>query len=414
MQSMKSKLSRFYRLVFEYLNLSQIDEYIPSVFGPKGYSRHALLKSFIVMKLQSINQITDLKYFIENNHSIAQLCGFDLSKSLPSYSVFQRYIKNLDNNIISQVMTEIVSKLIAKNIISTDFIAIDSTPIFANTKYNNPKCFSKNKFNPNNIPKADKDCRLGIFSASNENKDKNYKFYWGYKNTILCDPKSGLPIYEYTTIANEHDSKHTIDVLKTINNTFNIIGANIIADKAYDSKKIHNFIRFDLNGFAYISRNIRNTKHKITIPAGNVICEAGLAMHKDGKQYYEDRIKQKFCCPFKRSPHDDSCPCNHEKYLSGKKYRGCTRYITVGTDYRSSIDTKSSDFKKVYSLRTAAERLNSRVKSLCIESPSVRNINSIRNMNTISNLCVLICALLAVGTNHSTKLNCIKELKNLF
>ncbi len=44
----------------------------------------------------------------------------------------------------------------------------------------------------------------------------------------------------------------------------------------------------------------------------------------------------------------------------------------------------------------------------------VRNINSISNLNTIANLCMLVSALLAVGTGHTDKLNCIKELKKLF
>ena len=75
---MKDKLSRFFRAIFKVLDLSNINEYLPSVYGPKGYSRHALFRSFVVMKFQSINQITDLKYFIDTHHSIAELCGFNL------------------------------------------------------------------------------------------------------------------------------------------------------------------------------------------------------------------------------------------------------------------------------------------------------------------------------------------------
>ena len=411
---MKDKLSRFFRAIFKVLDLSNINEYLPSLYRPKGYSRHALFRSFVVMKFQSINQITDLKYFIDTHHSIAELCGFNLSKPLPSYSVYQRYIKNLDNNLIKEVMNNHISKLMKLGIINTNYTSIDSTPIFANTKYNNPKCFSKSKFKKNNQPKADKNCRLGVHSANNEDTNKNYKFYWGYKNIVMCDPIVGLPIYEQTITADNADSVKTIDILTEINKKFNLVGTKFIADKAYDTKAIHNFVRFDLKGFAYIARNNRNTKKTSIISTDNVLCEAGLTMHKDGKQYFEDRVKYKFCCPFKTSSHEDSCPCNHKKYFNGRKNRGCTRYKTISTDYRSSIDTKSSDFKKIYSLRTESERLNSRIKNLNIEYPMVRNINSISNLNTIANLCVLVSALLAVGTGHTDKLNCIKELKRLF
>jgi len=53
---LKDKLSKFFRAIFKVLSLSNIDEYIPSIYGQKGYSRHALFKSFVVLKLQSINQ----------------------------------------------------------------------------------------------------------------------------------------------------------------------------------------------------------------------------------------------------------------------------------------------------------------------------------------------------------------------
>ncbi|MEG1411876.1 MAG: transposase, partial [Terrisporobacter sp.] len=307
-----------------------------------------------------------------------------------------------------------ISQLIELKIINVSYTSIDSTPIFANTKYNNPKCFSNSKFKKSKQPKSDKDCKLGVHSANNEDTGKKYKFYWGYKNTVVCDPISGLPIYEETSTADNADSVKTINILTEINKKFNLIGTKFIADKAYDTKAIHNFVRFDLKGFAYIARNKRNSKESSKLSSGNILCEAGLAMHKDGKQYFKDKIKHKFCCPFKISSNENSCPCNHQKYFNGKKNRGCTRYKTVGTDYRSSIDTTSSEFKNNYSLRTESERLNSRIKNLSIEHPMVRNINSISNLNTISNLCMLLSALLAVKSKNINKLNCIKELKNLF
>ena len=76
----------------------------------------------------------------------------------------------------------------------------------------------------------------------------------------MCDPIVGLPIYEQTVTADNADSVKTIDILTEINKKFNLVGTKFIADKAYDTKAIHNFVRFDLKGFAYIARNNRNTK----------------------------------------------------------------------------------------------------------------------------------------------------------
>jgi hypothetical protein len=46
----------------------------------------------------------------------------------------------------------------------------------------------------NNQPKADTDCKLGVHTASNQTNEKKYEFYWGYKNHVLVDCISGLPI----------------------------------------------------------------------------------------------------------------------------------------------------------------------------------------------------------------------------
>ena len=62
-----------------------------------------------------------------------------------------------------------------------------------------------NKFKPDNQPKADKDCKLGVHTASNQLKEKKYEFYWGYKNHVLVDCICGLPLYELTTTAKVAD-----------------------------------------------------------------------------------------------------------------------------------------------------------------------------------------------------------------
>ena len=53
---------------------------------------------------------------------------------------------------------------------------MDSTPIAANTSQNNPKSFLSNKFKPDNQPKADTDCKLGVHTASNQTNEKKYEY----------------------------------------------------------------------------------------------------------------------------------------------------------------------------------------------------------------------------------------------
>jgi len=85
------------------------------------------------------------------------------------------------------------------------------------TKFNNPKSFSKNRFSKDNQPKSDKDCKLGVYSASNDSSDKRYEFFWGYKTHIIVDAASGLPIAETTTPANVPDFEAASSLLDDTN-----------------------------------------------------------------------------------------------------------------------------------------------------------------------------------------------------
>ena len=94
-------------------------------------------------------------------------------KPLPSYWTLDRFINSLDNDLLQNLMHSQVKKLYELGVIDTSFIALDSTPIMANTSQNNPKSFKKDKFNPDNQTKSDKDCALGVHTASNQHNEKN-------------------------------------------------------------------------------------------------------------------------------------------------------------------------------------------------------------------------------------------------
>ena len=292
--------AKFYDELFLNLDLS----FIPankSNTGRKGYSNHSMICAFIVMKCEGFSQISDLHDYLSNNLIIAHYCGFDITKELPSYAKFTRFIREFDNDVLQSVMQSQVLKAVDLNLIDSSFIALDATPVKATVSNNNPKSFRKNKFSKDNTPKADKDRTLGVQTASNQHNEKKYEFYWGYKNHILVDCISGLPICELTTGANISDSSVTLDILKKANSFLPLSECSFLADKAYDAKYIYNTIRDTYNGDCFIALNTRHTKAPEKLLQGNIICEAGLAMHRNGKFTDRGRTRQKFCCPFKRS-----------------------------------------------------------------------------------------------------------------
>ena len=403
--------AKFYETLFDNLDLSEF-KYKVAKTGRKAFSKEALLCAFIVMKCECIEYITDLIDFLNNNLIIACYCGFDVFKKLPSYSTFNRFINSLDNKLLKRVMQHQVLILAEKGIIDTSYIALDSTPISANTSQNNPKSFQKDKFKKDNQPKADSNCKLGVHTASNQINERKFDYYWGYKNHILVDCITGLPISEITTTADVADCTVVKDILSQTNEFISINECTFLADKGYDTNKTYDLVKNTYNGECVIPLNIRNTKNPKKLPKGNIICEAGLAMHKDGKFSDNGRTRQKYCCPYKRSK-SGCCPCNHKNWNNGKKNRGCTKYVTVPNTYRLSIDRECLSFKKTYALRTEVERYNSRFKQTGQERLWVKNLKAAKNLNTIAHISLLAVALVSLELNVDKSYRCIKALKRI-
>lgn len=403
--------AKFYSELFLHLDLSSFPDFA-SKTGRRGYSKRALLCAFIVMKYECFSCVTDLLDYLQNNLLIAYYCGFNIMKPLPSYWTLDRFINSLDNELLQNLMHSQVKKLYELGVIDTSFIALDSTPIMANTSQNNPKSFKKDKFNPNNQPKSDKDCALGIHTASNQHNEKKCEFYWGYKNHVLVDCITGLPIFELTTTADVSDSTVALDILSQTNSFLPVNECTFIADKAYDVKAIYNTVKDVYEGDCVIPLNKRNAKNSKKLPSGHPICDAGLAMNKDGKCRSEGRIRQKYCCPFRNSK-SGCCPCNHKNWNNGKKHKGCTKYITLPDDYRLSIDRDCISFKKIYSLRTEAERYNARFKQTGQERLWVHSENAAKNLNTIAHIALLAVAYAAFITKSNSSVRCLKSAKRI-
>lgn len=369
--------------------------------GRKGFPKEALLCAFIVMKCEGFSQITDLADYLENNRLIAHYCGFDIMRPLPSYWTYDRFLRQLDHGVLSEIMAQQVQTLYESGIVDASFIGLDSTPISANTRQNNPKSFAKNKFSKDNHPKCDPDCALGVHSASNQHNERRYEFYWGYKNHVLVDCISGLPLYELTTPANMTDSSVAKEILAAANTVLPLRECTFLGDKGYDVRDIYNTVKDVYEGEAFIPLNKRGTKDPKKLAVGNPICQAGLAMHKDGKTSDgHGGVRQKYCCPFRQSKSGE-CPCSHKCWYNGRKNRGCTKYKSIPSDYRRSIDRDCLRFKRIYALRTECERYNSRFKDTGQERLWVHNAGSAENLNTLAHIAMLAvaCAAVLTGTH---------------
>lgn len=402
--------ARFYDELFMHLNLDSFPERLYAK-GRQGYSRHAMLRAGIVMKCECFEFITDLVDYLNNNLLIAYYCGFDITKKLPEYHTFDRFFNRINHDLLVEVMKTQVKELYEMGVLDASFIALDSTPMEANTKQNNPKSFAQRKFDPENHPTCDQDCALGVHTASNQQNEKKTTFYWGYKCHILVDCMTGLPICEMTTGANVADSTVAIEMLEKANRIIPLKECTFIADKGYDVKAIYNTVKDVYDGDCVIPLNTRHTKNPSKLPNGTVLCEAGLAMHKSGKNRTGGRLRQKYCCPYRASKDDTACPCQHKCFFNGKKNHGCTKYVTLPDDYRLSIDRSSLSFKKIYALRSEIERYNARFKRTGQERLWVKSQHAAANLATLAHIALLAVASAAVHSHKSSLMRSLKSSK---
>jgi hypothetical protein len=213
-----------------------------------------------------------------------------------------------------------------------------------------------------------------------------------------------------TTTAATADSTVALQVLADTHTFLPLTDCTFLADKGYDAKNIYNQVKALYGGECIIPLNSRNTKNPKLLPQGIPVCDAGLAMWKDGKVSDRGRTRQKFCCPLRNSKNAD-CPCHHKNFYNDKKHRGCTKYITIPDDLRLSIDRNSRYFKSAYSLRTECERYNSRFKNTGQERMWVRNQASVKNLNTIAHISLLAVAISAITMPGSHSYRKLKVLK---
>jgi len=97
--------------------------------------------------------------------------------------------------MFQKVRISLVKKLIQLKIIEGDYLSLDSCPIKANVKQNNLKTNIRYRYLKDRPPKNDPDCRIGVFPTFPLGK-KKVEFFWGYRNHIINDAVSELPLVE--------------------------------------------------------------------------------------------------------------------------------------------------------------------------------------------------------------------------
>jgi transposase len=408
-------LPRKYAMLFSVLDLSHIPEFNYGV-GADGTSQHALLRAFIIKSLEELQTVPALIKFLEANEALKHLCGFR-DGVLPHNSQFYRFLAKTNHSVLENLLVRTNRILIDEKVLGLEVTAVDSKPVKALTKENNPKNPRRNLRNKTKIPKRNPKATLGYYSyisrTDPDTKKKEFIFFWGYRTHAVVDVTSGLVLVEGTYPNNMTDEKVARKLLKKLKRLYKPKrGMIVLADKAYDERDFYTFLVTQIKAEPIIPLNPRNTKRdKKFSERGHRICEAGLEMIPAGVWQEGNRLRLKERCPLKVSKNvtakfPDGCPCNHRNFVG----YGCTAYQDLTDDARSRVQRDTPRFKKLYGQRIVVEQTFSRVQELDIEEARHYGLTAIRNANTIDYLALALVALAAVRMKKPKKIRCWRTL----
>lgn len=415
-----------YEAIFEHLDLSCLKEQPPKT-GRRPFSRQAILRALVYKNLKAIKTLSELSFELSTNLGIAYILGFD--KKAPSRHRFEEFLHRIPNQLLQQIREQQLKTLIELGVITAKYLSIDSTPIVAWVKQNNPKVFVEGKFNKAKFPKGDLDARLGFMALkkiamhskeqqlelfNNKNKDdKQIIWFWGYRNHVIFDSLSELPLFEITKPANVSDCKVTVPAFRELNKIFKFKPKGILGDAAHDSGYIRKYIRSSLKAKDFIPINPRATKQDIKFTKHNTrTCIAGFEMYPWGKFKDRGRIRQKFVCPITHSKtfaskYNHQCPMNHPKLSKG----GCYAYTRVDKNYRGDcMNPKSKYFKRIYNLQSGSERGFSRLLTFYMQRPILTGLKAISNQCTLAHITILAVAIAAAKADQKKKIRFIRGI----
>jgi hypothetical protein len=406
-----------YEKIFDELDLSDIPEFNFGV-GANGVSQHALLRAFIIRSLESLNTVSALIRFLQANPALICLCGFQ-NQRIPHDSQFYRFLKKTNHSAIEDLLYKTNKTLIEENALSLNITAVDSKPIKALTKHNNPKYPKRELKDKNKKIKRNPKATLGYYSylptTDPDTKKKLFTFFWGYRTHAIVDALSGLVIVEGTFQNNISDEKIARKLYKKLKRLYKPKkGMIVIGDKAYDVRDFYTFIVEHIKAQPIICLNPRNTQPHLTYSEkGHRTCQAGLEMIPNGVFKDGNRLRLKERCPLKASkkiaslyPH--GCPCKNPKFDG----YGCTAYQDLTDDARSRVQRNTPRFNKLYAKRFVVEQTFSRLQELEIEQARHYSLTAIRNANTIDYLALALVALVAVRIKRPEKIRCFRTFLN--
>jgi IS5 family transposase len=373
--------------------------------GRKGHPIRGMWSALMAGVLAGCKTLADIPRLLKRDKGLRMICGFSKDR-IPDEDAFGRFVRKLAGH--EDLLEECFSGLVARlRELLPGFgakLAVDSTDIEA---YGNGHRKSP----------SDPDARWGAKRAghhaqpkvkgggSTEKGKKGDLYYWfGYKLHLAVDSVYELPVSFSVTPANESDTKQMKVLLeKAVPDKSKDKPQAVIADKGYDSRE-NCALAFGTYGAAPIIP-IREREGgqlpDICNAKGTPTCSCGLDMIYWGR----DGNYLKYRCPHVLG----KAVCTSRTLCTASPY-GYVLKLPIKQDPRRHppVPRETKKWKRLYKLRSAVERVNSRVKDLL--GLGHITLKGIAKVTVRSSLSLLVMLAAAVGMAERRRLKEIRIL----
>lgn len=397
------------RLAYQqlFVHLPRFSSSLPAP-GRPAWDRHVLLRALIYRGLRGFSKLTDLVQALNENPWLVEAVGLSPLDPVPSVERFSAWLRTTENATLQTIRLELLHCLFAEGALTGHVLALDSCPILSPVRENNLKTAVRDRFNKERFPKADPTARLGVLASYARAETRKVIFFWGYRNHIVADTETELPLWERTEPADRKDGPLAIPLLQALTTAVPFPIEAVCADSSYDNEAFLRFVVEQLHAQPIVARHPRHQSNPdFRVQASVVICPADLEMFRRGKMTPRRTgiTYQQYSCPiyYTRTAQQRFliCPASHPKFFDQK---GCNYLLRVTPTLRSQIPYGSEAFRRLYRERTAVERVFSRLLTVAMQDLPTRGLTSARNLCTIAHITVLLVALTAHRQGRSDHL----------
>ena len=360
--------------------------------GRKGYSVRGMWAALIAGLIYQCHTIAEVVRLLNRDQDIRLICGFSKDK-LPGEDALGRFLKKLTQHpaLLDEFIQNLVKKLREVLPGFGTKLVVDSTdiPAYANGHREHP---------------ADTDARWGAKKKGNsttakakgERKESEVYYWFGYKLHLVVDAFYELPLAFILTPANEADTTYLKPLLQKAGvDREELKPAVVITDKGYDSQENNTFVYQECKAAPIIPiRERKNTQlPDICNAQGTALCGCGLSMVYWGR----DGNYLKYRCPDALG----KAKCKFRFRCTSSSY-GYVLKVPIATDIRRHppVPRETKKWQRLYKMRTAVERVNSRVKGLLgLGHITLRGILKV-NMKSALSLLVMLAAAVNMAQEH--------------